>query len=259
MRSKGYLLGLGTGIIILSIIFFWAYSVDARGEKEQSSATMTDEEIRMHAVRLGMVQLSDIPETASLSEMTDEDIITRASVLGMTFPTDSPTNEPSSGDKSPDETGEDINGSQETGEDSGIENTGTQMTDANGTRVVDAGDHYIVEIPEGIGTTDIANILADAGVIPDAGEFSRYIVRQNRATVLHYGRYHIPKGTSHSELLAMLTRENISAVTNTPAGPNLTSTPSPTPTPVPTPTSEIQQTPEPTAAETSDEQTEDGN
>ena len=191
-----YVLGLGTGVIIMSVIFFAVYTADASAEKETVYEAMTDEEIRQQAVRMGMVQLSDIPEAAPQAEITDTEIIGRALDLGMAFPAET---------EAISETNEETEGSAMPAESAEPEEPEETVT------VEDASGFFVVDIPRGSGSTNVSRILAEAGVIEDAEEFNRFIVSQNRATALQFGRFEIPKGISHADLLAMIVRRQTAA------------------------------------------------
>ncbi|MCL2351005.1 MAG: hypothetical protein FWC55_00585 [Firmicutes bacterium] len=86
-RLRYFLLGFGAAMALLPAIFWAAYSADARASAGQShAAALPDGEIKARAARLGMVALSEMPESGgNARELTNAEIIARATELGMVF------------------------------------------------------------------------------------------------------------------------------------------------------------------------------
>lgn len=66
------------------------------------------------------------------------------------------------------------------------------------------GLEVTVDIPSGSTARRIAEILVDAGVIADAGEFENDVRRQGAAARLRAGSYDVVTGAPHDDLIAIL-------------------------------------------------------
>ncbi len=173
MGRRSFLFGLGTGLIIMCLVFYAVDSFYTSGATEVEAA-LTNEEIIAKATKLGMVMFSDLPRQpdktekgdSSLnladSDITDAEIITRATLLGMSF--------------------------QE-------ENAAVILADE---KPVD------VEIPQGLTSAEVAKVLRDAGVIDDEKPFIDYLVSRGMSKSVRYGSYSIKKGSSYDDILELI-------------------------------------------------------
>src|SRR5690625_4296680 len=69
---------------------------------------------------------------------------------------------------------------------------------------IEAGQQVTVEIPEGYGTSDIAQLLEDEGVIASSWRFQAAASNDERATQLRPGEYDLVTGMSNDQILETL-------------------------------------------------------
>jgi len=73
----------------MSLVFYCVYSAYYRGAETQTAApapaSLTEEQIVAEAEKLGMISVSDLPESRPVQELSDEEIMQRAALLGMGF------------------------------------------------------------------------------------------------------------------------------------------------------------------------------
>ena len=175
MKLKYYLRGLGTGVLFATIVLFIAYSY-----------RMTDARIKEEALKLGMVY----PDT----EQTGENNVTssdKETVSGDNVTQN--TTEGSSEDETEDSTEATTDGNTE----DPTEDT-TQTPDVGGekTCVINVTDYTV--------SGDVANQLADAGIIEDAEDFNNYLINNGYAYRIQNGQFTFVSGMTYNEMAEML-------------------------------------------------------
>lgn len=173
MKLKYYLRGLGTGILVTTIIL----SIAHFGDK----AELTDEEIRVRAEALGMVMQEDkLFPNANKNENT-ESTENKADTERETEFTESTENKantelPSDGEVKPE----------------------------NEEEIVDEREKYQLHILSGMIPSQICGELQEQGVIENASSLHQYITDMGYATSIIAGEYLIPYGASDEEIYQIL-------------------------------------------------------
>lgn len=196
--NKGvFAFGAGTGIIIVSVIMLFIYSIEYKDF-----------------------------EPSPFIEMSDEAVIERARILGMTFDNQEeiPQNTPIETTNVEDETGEDY---ELEIEDEELEDeefaeaeeevfvpqlvTQTSTSSYQYSNSIDfeevGEDSMKVYVRQGDPATEISNKLKEAGIIEDSEDFIEFVGEHNSHHLLRQGEFTIPKDSSYEDILNMLKRD----------------------------------------------------
>lgn len=182
LHKKSFTFGMGTGILILTAVFFFVYGYQKKTLEAAAGQTVyqiSEQEIINQAKKLGMAYYMDDSRTAHEYQMTDQQIIEKAIDLGMTFEVGEPETTYT------EEQARDINSNR-------------QNTTKSGT--------VIVDIPEGCLASQVASILAREDLIDDAESFIKYLSENNSTKILGYGNFNIPYGAGYDEILDIIKR-----------------------------------------------------
>ena len=169
MKLKYYLRGLGIGIVVTALLMGFA---------TRERLPLTDAEIKARARALGMVesdsvQLSDIRQPGS----TQSD-------------RDTPENQEPEESREPEESKE----PEESREPEESQSTNPSVEESYVTIVVN----------KGYSSDTVSRILAEAGLVEDAGAFDRYLVNAGYATRIRIGTYRILMGTSRERIAQII-------------------------------------------------------
>ena len=169
MKLKYYLRGLGIGIVVTALLMGFA---------TRERLPLTDAEIKARARALGMVesdsvQLSDIRQPGS----TQSD-------------RDTPENQEPEESREPEESKE-PEGSKEPEE-------------SQSTNPSEEESYVTIVVNKGYSSDTVSRILAEAGLVEDAGSFDRYLVNAGYATRIRIGTYRILMGTSRERIAQII-------------------------------------------------------
>ena len=238
MKLKYYLRGLGIGIAVTAILMGIALS----GKKE----TLTDEQIRERALKLGMIDGSET--LAALENEGEEDELALEDTMGGVSENqfvdlsdtegqhqdESPESEDSSNVEQDEETNEKSDEKPLTEEELANENVTVEEADktvadnkpAENTKPVEnttsaenttpAGNQsrpreeiVVITVYSGEGSGVVANKLKNAGLIDDASDFDRFLCQNGYDKRLSTGDHDIVVGSSYREMAeALVKRKN---------------------------------------------------
>ncbi len=181
MKLRYYMRGIGICMIVTTLLL---------GAANDGKETLTDEEIKIRAAQLGMVEekaivLSDLreekenEEAAQTKQETGEETVEEAV-------SDSRTNAES---LEPDESI--TESTMETVGEAAIENA--------------EADTVTLVIQSGASSSSVSHDLARAGLISDADEYDRYLCTNGYDKVVRMGTYQIPMGSSREEITEIIT------------------------------------------------------
>ena len=181
MKLKYYLRGLGIGIVVTALLMGFA---------TRERLPLTDAEIKARARALGMVesdsvQLSDIRQPGSTQ--SDRDTPENQE------PEES--REPE-GSKEPEESRE-PEGSKEPEE-------SREPEESQSTNPSEEESYVTIVVNKGYSSDTVSRILAEAGLVEDAGAFDRYLVNAGYATRIRIGTYRILMGTSRERIAQII-------------------------------------------------------
>lgn len=199
MGLKHFVLGVGIGVVMTSLIFFATSRLSA-SDNDLQEVTLSDEEIIDRAYALGMVQITNqnsvdksgdktVEETEVNSSLvmpdnqgqmiaiSDERLVELAAELGMVFP----------GEPVGEMVGEPLD------EPENQENESLPVEEIVNFRVI-----------PGMTARTIAKLLQNNDIIDDAAVFEDYLVAQGVQSILRSGYFSIPKGTPFSEITRIL-------------------------------------------------------
>ena len=187
MKLKYYLRGLGIGIVVTALLMGFA---------TRERLPLTDAEIKARARALGMVesdsvQLSDIRQPGS----TQSD-------------RDTPENQEPEESREPEESKEpeesrEPEGSKEPEESREPEGS-KEPEESQSTNPSEEESYVTIVVNKGYSSETVSRILAEAGLVEDAGAFDRYLVNAGYATRIRIGTYRILMGTSRERIAQII-------------------------------------------------------
>ena len=169
MKLKYYLRGLGIGIVVTALLMGFA---------TRERLPLTDAEIKARARALGMVesdsvQLSDIRQPGS----TQSD-------------RDTPENQEPEESREPEESKE--------------PEESRESEESQSTNPSEEESYVTIVVNKGYSSDTVSRILAEAGLVEDAGAFDRYLVNAGYATRIRIGTYRILMGTSRERIAQII-------------------------------------------------------
>lgn len=180
MHKKSFTFGLGTGILALTLLFYFVYNVQLAKYK-----TSFANELEAQKAQIENEFSTPEPEIKEvLIQPTNDEIIEKAKQMGMTFAekTDAPDEHPDAEPpQEPDPTPK-----------------------PQSTVLTDTDSYAIVEIINGNVSSEIANILFKAGVVDDAASFDAFLSQTGNTKKLAFGKFTIPKNLSYEEVLEII-------------------------------------------------------
>lgn len=203
MKRKYYLRGLGTGILVTALIL-----IIASGQKE----TMTDEEVKARAKKLGMVEstlLSDLenqtpaaePETmAGPAAMADPAATAEPETTEETTP--EPAAEPeTTAEPTPEPTAE----PEATAEPAPEPTVEPETTAEPTTDPATEQESILITIRSGESSVSVSKTLEEAGLVASAQEYDRYLCENGYDKKIRSGEHRIPVGADDAEIAAIIT------------------------------------------------------
>ncbi len=197
MRLKYYLKGIGIGLIIAALLM---------GIATRDSATMTDEEIKVRAKELGMVEQKTLADTIRPTEVPVQ--------------SQAPVTSPPKEVVEPVETKQPIeNISSQTEEpaketDTPVEETVEEPTltesptaePANTEEPVITQETISFEIHKGESSDSISKRLAEQGLVAEAIAYNNYLCNNGYDRKLNIGKYQLKIGMTEEEIAKIITR-----------------------------------------------------
>ncbi len=188
MKIKYYLRGLGTGILITTLILFVAYSY--RDTKDKSSEKSSSDKV---------IEQNESSST-SKDKTTDKTKETEES----TTPPETSTNETTK-----DETETSETTTNETTSDTATVETTTEEVTTEETTTAPIVDNTVTTvtftIPGGYTAYAVAELLQSLGVIENAAEFDAYLVDNGYSYYIAAGEHTVTVGDSYEALAQAIT------------------------------------------------------
>ena len=172
---RSFLFGIGTGLILLSLVFYLVISTNEEkfNINTRAISSITDKELADRARELGMVFQSELE--IGNSDVSDEFVIQRAIDLGMIFDESEPP----------------------------ISDSEQQVTDEQ-VAVEEQVQYVTVDIPLGSSAQRIATILQQNGVIDSANSYLNYLTDVNATTALSTGVFELPLNNDFDTITRIL-------------------------------------------------------
>lgn len=199
MRLKYYLKGLGIGLIMASLLM---------GLATKKPVTMTDEEIKIRAKELGMVEQKTLADKRQeyVSQTTERPEATMPPVTTAAPPEESKpietvepvqqepmvTEEANVGAEEQDETVPDVSENLE------------ELASTDKTMIEQ--ENIIFEIQKGESSDSVCNKLEDQGLVEDAVSYNNYLCNNGYDRKLNIGTYELSIGMTEEEIAKIITR-----------------------------------------------------
>lgn len=206
MKLKYYLRGLGIGMMVTALILGISFS----NRQEQTSQTMTDDQIRERAAELGMVDSSELtlaalqnsvkqptdstPEaTAQTQEQNNAETAQEAAVFTESQETQTETSTAAE----PEETAAPKTTKEPEATKAPEASPEPEVTTAAGTTSI--------TINRGDDSGSVSRRLYEAGLVENARTFDNYLCNNGYSRSINPGTYEIASGTSEEEIAKIIT------------------------------------------------------
>lgn len=198
MKLKYYLRGLGIGIIVMTVIMIVVVN---------TQSPMSDEEIKIRAAELGMVENTVLaPKTSESGPVTVEEsteevepesetVVPESTEIASETQDESgtePEDNPADADKSNEEVSEEDGQASEENADAG-EDTDDDESDVE-------EEFVILSIRSGEGSGIAAGKAHELGLVPDAAEFDKFLMANGYDKKIKVGDYEIPLSATPDEI-----------------------------------------------------------
>lgn len=206
MKKKYFMRGLGTGVVFATIIMLAAYMTSGAWQK------MTDEEIKKRAKQLGMVdeQVSVLADTEGTAEEIDDsdsitDLVDNSKESKTTA--EATTEELITEAASTEEMSEEEKAEATT--EAATEETTTEeaTTEKEATEKQDSKTKAQITVKGGMGSQEIAKLLADAGLVKSASDFDSYLCQNGYDSKLEVGTFELEGTMTYEELAKTLCKK----------------------------------------------------
>lgn len=201
MKKKYFMRGLGTGVVFATIIMLAAYMTSGAWQK------MTDEEIKKRAKQLGMVdeQVSVLADTeGTAEEIDDSDSITDLVDNSKETKT---TAEATTEELITEATSTEEMSEEATTEATTEETTEEATTEKETTEKQDSKTKAQITVKGGMGSQEIAKLLADAGLVKSASDFDSYLCQNGYDSKLEVGTFDLEGTMTYEELAKTLCKK----------------------------------------------------
>ena len=197
MKKKEFLIGLGVGMVFASAITM----VNPPHE------TLTDEEIKAEAMKLGMVEKEDaldqvLKQEGTAAPTSDATATVEASAAAET-----------SAEKTPQQTeraSSDVTAEPEDAMETVKKETKAPKSTPSAEKSKDTkktSNSYVkVEIKAGTWSGEIAQKMSELALVDDAEEFDDFLCDNGYASMIRVGVYQIPKGSTYKEIAEIITK-----------------------------------------------------
>jgi len=197
MRLKYYLKGIGVGLIIAALLM---------GIATRDSATMTDEEIKVRAKELGMVEQKTLADTIRPTEVP---VQSQAPVTSPPKEVVEPVETKQPIENIPSQTEEPAKETETPVEETIEEPTPTEnptAEPANTEQPVITQETIIFEIYKGESSDSISKRLAEQGLVAEAIAYNNYLCNNGYDRKLNIGTYQLKIGMTEEEIAKIITR-----------------------------------------------------
>lgn len=187
MKTKYFLRGLGAGIILSSVVLLFGSPKD----------TLSDEEIKQRAFKLGMVEKED-----ALEQVLNKSATATPSAISSEKPDATPENTESSSDSK-------TSKEQSTVSDKTHTQTAEPAKQAKQTQAPKSNassEMVVVQIKPGMWSDEIAKTFYDLQLVKDAEEFDSFLCDNGYASMIRVGSYKVPKGSTYEEIAKIITK-----------------------------------------------------
>ena len=181
IKLKYYLRGLGTGIVITTLVLTISFNVRSCTTKNDAPEETTTEDTTKE---ISSDKENNIENTTSKDDKSEEKSSSKddkSEEKTTEKDTEEITTEKQSEDKSEEEPASD-----------------TPLTNQKVT----------LNVTRGMASDTVAALLEDAGVVDSAYEFNKYLYQMGYERIIRVGTYEIEVGMSYEEIARMITRAN---------------------------------------------------
>ena len=179
MKLKYYLRGLGTGLLVATLLLWIAYSV-----KESDSALK-----ETLGENYSTTENSSEKESTTQKESDSTEVTTENQSDERISETESDSEKETTEEKTEEETTEE------------------ETTKIEVTTVLEEGATVILDIYSGMSSNQVARQLEKLGIVEDNVEFNDYIESKNLQNSIAVGRYEISQSDSYDEIIDKITRK----------------------------------------------------
>lgn len=205
MKIRYYLRGLGLGVLVTAIFFMVS---------DNSSTTLSDEQIKERARKLGMTEsvvLAELPteettvEATTIEETVTEENVTEENVTEE-FSTEEIVTEETTVEE-PVEEEETVTEVYETTVEESVEEEEHEVTSEAPETEENFGTNtepVLITVNRGEGSDTVSKRMQDAGLVADAHEYDRYLMTNGYDKRIGAGEHLIPVGATWEDMAKIL-------------------------------------------------------
>lgn len=186
IKLKYYLRGLGTGIVITTLVLTISFNVRSCTAKDNKEETTTkeisNEEKTTKETTADEKTTKDTSKDKSTEEKTTKEKTTKETTTKETT-TEEETTEKQTEEKTTEE----------------------KKTEESTTQKVVPNQKAILTISSGMSSERVSAELEQAGIVESADEFNKYLYQMGYERILRVGTYEIEAGTSYEEIARIIT------------------------------------------------------
>lgn len=181
MKLRYYLRGLGIGVIVTALLM---------GFVTREKLPLTDAEIKARARALGMVE----SDSMKLSDIQQTD--------------PSKQNPPGNGSAGSEPSESSEPSEQDYPEDGSTGSEPPESLNSSGPEPSEAAESQTVTftVKSGYSSDKVSKLLKEAGLVENAGDFDRFLVKEGYANRISVGTYEIEVGASMERIAKIITR-----------------------------------------------------
>ena len=221
MRLKYFLRGVGIGILVTTIILTATHASERR---------MSDSEVIDRAIELGMsfsashsgqqsgTEEASTDESSTGQETSGDDVMDdlqhdgeTETEMGSQSPSETVSESTSDGEALPGKESEAVTGmtTQATTETAETAETTTELTtenenDGSAAGVMNNEVTCTISITKGMSSRTVCDMLKQNGIIEDAADFDRYLIKTGYDDKIRVGEVEVNSGMTYEELTALL-------------------------------------------------------
>ena len=186
IKLKYYLRGLGTGIVITTLVLAISFNVrsctsqDNKEENTKIEDTTTEdtttEDITTEDTTTEDITTEDTTTEDTTKEKTTKEKVTKETTTEKITKEDKPTEE--------------------------------ETTEVDTTKEVTTKGIVTLTVTNGMASDTVAALLENAGAIDSAIEFNKYLYQMGYERIIRVGTYEIEVGASYEEIARLITNQN---------------------------------------------------
>ena len=176
IKLKYYLRGLGTGIVITTLVLAISFNVRSCTSQDNKEENTKIEDTTTEDTTTEDITTEDTTTEDTTKEKTTKEKVTKETTTEKITKEDKPTEE--------------------------------ETTEVDTTKEVTTKGIVTLTVTNGMASDTVAALLENAGAIDSAIEFNKYLYQMGYERIIRVGTYEIEVGASYEEIARLITNQN---------------------------------------------------